>query len=168
VKFFVVVRPEHIQHVLVKHPDKYVKGISHEKLRVAIGNGILTLEGEKWYRQRKLMQPVYTPKGIRPYAEIMTDEAQHLIERWGTQLPPDRVVDINQEMTRVTVNVIIAPDIYVRDRAVLQGGVCVDRGATAERPQGDQYHRAADRRPMTRTTSRNQKMRPAGLCQTSG
>ena len=106
VKFFVVVRPEHIQHVLVKNPDKYVKGISHEKLRVAIGNGILTLEGEKWYRQRKLMQPVYTPKGIRPYAEIMTDESQHLIERWRTQLPPDRVVDINQEMTRVTMKVI--------------------------------------------------------------
>ena len=105
VKFFIVVRPEHIQHVLVKHPDKYVKGISHEKLRVAIGNGILTLEGEKWYRQRKLMQPVCTPKGIRPYAEIMTDESQHLIERWGAQLPPDRVVDINQEMTRVTMNV---------------------------------------------------------------
>ena len=106
VKFFIVTRPEHIQHVLVKHPDKYIKGLSHDKLRLAIGNGILTLEGEKWYRQRKLMQPVYTPKGIRPFAEIMTEESQHLIERWRTQLPPDRVVDINQEMTRVTMKVI--------------------------------------------------------------
>ncbi len=77
IKFVVVVRPEHIQHVLVKNPEKYVKGLSHEKLRVAIGNGILTLEGEKWYRQRKLMQPTYTPKNIKGFATIMTDESQN-------------------------------------------------------------------------------------------
>ena len=106
IKFVVVVRPEHIQHVLVKHPNKYVKGLSHEKLRVAIGNGILTLEGEKWYRQRKLMQPTYTPKNIKGFATIMTDESQNLIGRWQNQLPADGVVDINQEMTRVTMKVI--------------------------------------------------------------
>lgn len=106
IKFVVVVRPEHIQHVLVKHPEKYVKGLSHEKLRVAIGNGILTLEGEKWYRQRKLMQPTYTPKNIKGFATIMTDESQNLIGRWQNQLPPDRVVDVNQEMTRTTMKVI--------------------------------------------------------------
>lgn len=106
IKFVVVVRPEHIQHVLVKHPEKYVKGLSHEKLRVAIGNGILTLEGEKWYRQRKLMQPTYTPKNIKGFATIMTDESQSLIGRWQNQLPAERVVDINQEMTRVTMKVI--------------------------------------------------------------
>ena len=92
IKFVVVVRPEHIQHVLVKNPEKYVKGLSHEKLRVAIGNGILTLEGEKWYRQRKLMQPTYTPKNIKGFATIMTDESQNLIGRWQNQLPADRVV----------------------------------------------------------------------------
>lgn len=106
IKFVVVVRPEHIQHVLVKHPEKYIKGLSHEKLRVAIGNGILTLEGEKWYRQRKLMQPTYTPKNIKAFATIMTDESQNLIGRWQNQLSPDRVVDINQEMTKTTMKVI--------------------------------------------------------------
>ena len=105
-KFMMVTRPEHIQHVLVKNSDKYIKGLSHDKLRVAIGNGILTLEGDVWSRQRKLMQPTFTPKGIKPFADIMIEEAQALIDRWNGQLPGKWQVDISQEMQRVTMKVI--------------------------------------------------------------
>ena len=105
-QFLVLARPEHIQHVLVRNPQKYVKGISHEKLRTAIGDGILTLEGERWFRQRRLMQPTYTPTNVRQFAEIMTEESQALIQRWLSELPADAVVDINQEMVRVTIKVI--------------------------------------------------------------
>jgi cytochrome P450 len=105
-KFLMVTRPEHIQHVLVKNADKYVKGLSHDKLRLAIGNGILTLEGDVWSRQRKLMQPTFTPKGIKPFAEIMSEEAQGLIDRWNAGLPGTWQVDISQEMQRVTMKVI--------------------------------------------------------------
>lgn len=101
----VVVRAEHVQHVLVKNPEVYVKGLSHDKLRSALGNGILTLEGEPWKVQRKRMQPTYTPTNIRQFAEIMTDETQKLIQRWE-QLPPGQAVDINQQMAHVTMNVI--------------------------------------------------------------
>jgi cytochrome P450 len=100
---FSFVRPEHIQHILVKNPDIYVKGMTHDKLRVAIGNGILTLEGERWFRQRRLMSPTYTPKGIRAFADIMTEEAKKLLARWRNTTD---IVDINLEMTRVTMSVI--------------------------------------------------------------
>ncbi len=103
---FSFVRPEHIQHILVHHPEIYIKGMSHAKLRVAIGNGILTLEGERWYRQRKLMQPTYTPKGIRGFADLMIDEADKLLQRWDIDAANETVVNINLEMTRVTMSVI--------------------------------------------------------------
>ncbi len=101
----VFVRPEHIQHILVQNPDKFVKGISHAKLRNAIGNGILTLEGEKWYRQHKLMQPTYTRKNVNIFGEIMQDESRKLITRWQAN-PNGHVVDINAETTRITMSVI--------------------------------------------------------------
>ncbi|MCU0507287.1 MAG: cytochrome P450 [Anaerolineae bacterium] len=104
-KFLMVTRPEHIQHVLVKNAHKYTKGLSHDKLRLAIGNGILTLEGDVWSRQRKLMQPTFTPRGIKPFADIMIDETQGLIERWNA-LPQNAQIDISQEMQRVTMKVI--------------------------------------------------------------
>lgn len=103
---FLIVRPEHIQHVLVKNPEIYIKGISHEKLRTAIGNGILTLEGERWTQQRRLMQPTYTPKGIRTFANLMSDATRDMLDRWDTRIAPDERVDIGGEMTRITMRVI--------------------------------------------------------------
>ncbi|MEP7287267.1 MAG: cytochrome P450 [Chloroflexota bacterium] len=102
---YMFVRPEHIQYILVKNPEKYVKGLTHDKLRVAIGNGILTLEGDSWYRQRKLMQPTYTPKNIRQFSDMMVKAAQQLDARWAA-LTPGQTLDINLEMTRVTMSVI--------------------------------------------------------------
>ncbi|MDX1993143.1 MAG: cytochrome P450 [bacterium] len=103
---FGFVRAEHLQHILVHHADQYVKGLSHAKLRVAIGNGILTLEGERWYRQHKLMQPTYTRRNVNGFADIMTDEAQKLLARWGSNPALQQGVNINQEMTSVTMNII--------------------------------------------------------------
>ena len=107
VRFVMAVKPEHIQHVLVKNPQLYVKGMSHDKLRTAIGNGILTLEGERWYRQRKLMQPTYTPKNIKGFAGLMTEASQQMMERWQEQFQTTGgLMDLNQEMTRMTIKVI--------------------------------------------------------------
>lgn len=105
-KSFAFARSEHIQHIMVKHPETYVKAISHEKLRFAIGNGILTLEGPKWVRQRKLMQPLYTPKGIRQFTDIMLEESGKLGAYWRDTLPTNAVVDVNKEMARATMAVI--------------------------------------------------------------
>lgn len=105
-KTFLFVRPEHIQHILVKNPDKYIKGLSHDRLRTAIGSGILTLEGEAWKQQRRLMQPTYTPRGIRQFANIMLEETLKLVEKWSDPRCVAIPVDINQEMAHVTISVI--------------------------------------------------------------
>lgn len=97
-----IVRPEHVQHVLVKNADNYHKGLSHDKLRIALGNGLLTSEGPFWNRQRRLMSPTYTPRGVTRYAEIMTGAARDLLGGWK----PGQVVAVNQEMMVVAMNVI--------------------------------------------------------------
>ncbi len=101
---FLFVRPEHVQHIMVKNVDNYTKGISHDRLRTSIGNGILTLEGTPWRKQRKLMQPSYTPTSITRYAELMQEASRDLLQRWDRQA--GSVIDINQEMTTVTMSVI--------------------------------------------------------------
>jgi cytochrome P450 len=72
---FLFVRPEHIQHILVKNPDTYIKGMTLEKMRMVMGDGIFTLEGETWKQRRRLMQATYTPNGIRQFADLMSDVA---------------------------------------------------------------------------------------------
>ncbi len=99
------VRPEHVQHILVKNKDNYVKGMSHEMLRIPLGNGILTAEGDLWRRQRQLMSPTYTPRAVQRFAGIMLDATDKMLARWR-EIPAGSPVAINLEMMRLTMSVI--------------------------------------------------------------
>lgn len=103
--FIQIVQPEHVQEVMVKETDVFIKGASLDRFREAIGNGIFNLEGERWRSRRRLMAPTYTPHGIQGFAEIMTDASRELVTRWQN-FPSDHVFDINDEMTQVTLKVI--------------------------------------------------------------
>ena len=80
-----IVQPEYIRHVLVQNVDNYPKGFSHDKLRLALGNGVLTSESPLWDRQRRLMQPTYTPKAVTKFADIMVDSTDQMMERWNRE-----------------------------------------------------------------------------------
>jgi cytochrome P450 len=99
------VRPEHVQHILVKNKDNYVKGLSHDTLRIPLGTGILTAEGELWRRQRQLMSPTYTPRAVQRFAGIMLDATHKMLARWH-EIPAGSPVAINLEMMRLTMSVI--------------------------------------------------------------
>jgi cytochrome P450 len=99
-----IVRPEHVQQVLVSNRENYVKGFSHDTLRVPLGSGILTAEGEPWRTQRRLMAPTYTPKAVRQFAGIMVDATQQMLGRWDAL--PAAAVTVNVEMMRLTMSVI--------------------------------------------------------------
>jgi cytochrome P450 len=100
------VRPEHIRHIMVTHVDNYPKGFSHDKLRLALGNGILTSDGPFWTRQRKLMQPTYTPKGVAVYADIMVDATEKMLTRWQNRPQDAGPLTVNHEMMHLAMSVI--------------------------------------------------------------
>ena len=99
------IRPEHVQHILVKNKHNYVKGLSHDTLRIPLGTGILTAEGELWRRQRRLMSPTYTPRAVKRFAGIMLDATDKMLARWR-DLPGGSPVAINPEMMRLAMSVI--------------------------------------------------------------
>jgi cytochrome P450 len=99
------VRPEHIQEILVSKADRFVKGFSHDTLRVPLGSGILTAEGSLWRRQRRLMASTYTPKAVRRYTNIMLDATDKMLARWRA-VPQGTALRINVEMMRLAMSVI--------------------------------------------------------------
>ncbi len=100
------VRPEHVRHIMVSQVENYPKGMSHDKLRLALGNGILTSDGPFWNRQRKLMQPTYTPKGVAVYADIMVDVTEKILVGWQNRLGDGEPMAINIEMMHLAMSVI--------------------------------------------------------------
>src|SRR5215208_7078999 len=82
-RMVVAIHPEAVRHVNVTNRQNYDKLQSYDSVRKFIlGEGLLTSTGDLWRRQRKLMAPFYTPKGVQAYSEIMLRDGHRLLERW--------------------------------------------------------------------------------------
>lgn len=58
--------PEATKHVLVRHHDRYQKGLGQSHARQLIGEGLLTAEGDRWHRQRADTNPLLRARTIEP------------------------------------------------------------------------------------------------------
>ena len=102
-RIFLLSRPEHIHQVLVKDADKFHKSpVYRIFLGRALGEGLLTSEGDFWRRQRKLAQPAFHHGRIQSYAETMVEYADVTAKRWAAQ----ETVQVGQEMARLTLEVV--------------------------------------------------------------
>ncbi|TVQ95825.1 MAG: cytochrome P450 [Deltaproteobacteria bacterium] len=103
----VLCHPDHVQHVLQdrhRNYDKATKG--YDVLRIALGNGLLTAEGESWLRNRRLAQPAFHRRRIEALAGDMTRAAEGLRERWLRLADTGEAVDVAEEMMAVTLQIV--------------------------------------------------------------
>jgi cytochrome P450 len=78
---FVLSRPEHAEHVFVTEHENYVKSITYKPLRVFLGSGLITAEGDDYRRQRRLLQPLFTRRQVSNLAPRMGAAAARSSER---------------------------------------------------------------------------------------
>ncbi len=96
-------KPEYVHSILVEHAYDFDKGVAiHNTFRSLIGDGIFSSEGDFHRHQRKLMSPPFQPRHIATYADIMGHYGEQISQTWAD----GRVIDINQQMTIVTMSVI--------------------------------------------------------------
>ncbi len=96
--------PEAIEHVLVSHHEKYTKEVSlMQALKILVGNGLITSEGELWLRQRRMLQPFFHRKTVESYIPRMLERIDLHLQTWGTE----KIVDIPSEMSKLTLEILI-------------------------------------------------------------
>ena len=100
-------KPEIVRHVLQKNHRKYEKSDTQTKqLATFLGRGLLTLEGEEWLRQRRLIQPGFHKQKIENLRELME---KTILEQLESLIPAGqtrKVVDIHSEMMNMAFHVV--------------------------------------------------------------
>src|SRR5262249_37250392 len=92
----VVCDPRAIRRIMVENVENYRKDALQKRLLCpALGNGLLTSEGEDWREQRRRFAPQFTPRMIAVYEPAMIREAQLLVGRLK-EAPSGRVPDISE------------------------------------------------------------------------
>lgn len=100
--FYLLSRPEHAEHVLVAHQDRYAKAFTYRALKTFFGDGLLTSEGDTWRRHRRLVQPVFGRRHVQAFAPDMVAAASQRAATWRNR----GSIDLATEMRTLTMDVV--------------------------------------------------------------
>src|SRR6266566_8467741 len=97
--------PDYAKYVLADNSANYHKGIGLIHAKRALGNGLLTSEGELWHKQRRTIQPAFAVKRLAGQAGAVVEEAQRMVDRLAT-FQGRGPIDVREEMTALTLGVL--------------------------------------------------------------
>jgi len=100
---YVFRHPDHIKDVLVTNAGSFDKQhAAFHLLKRVLGDALVTSDGERWRRQRRLVQPAFAKPRLAEYATAMASEAERAAER----LARAGTVDVGREMNRLTLAIV--------------------------------------------------------------
>jgi len=102
----VVHEPAAIRRFLSENAANYRKDALQKRiLSPGLGNGLLTVEGEAWKVQRRTIAPIFTPKTVAQFTQMMIAGGEALNARWQRQRE-GRILDVQVEMGRATLDIL--------------------------------------------------------------
>lgn len=102
-----VSHPDGVRHVLQENHkgyDKRTRGF--EKLKLLLGNGLLTSDGDFWLRQRRIMQPAFHRERISGFGAAMARHTEAMCDAWRPRVERGETIDVAREMMRVTLGIV--------------------------------------------------------------
>lgn len=103
-RFYLVHHPDDVKYVLQDNQKNFIK--AYDLAKPLFGDGLLTSNGEKWLRQRRLMQPAFHRTQIAQMAGMMTEATEARLARWADQ-PAGKPLEIGSEMMLLTQAIIV-------------------------------------------------------------
>lgn len=101
IKAHLLNHPDHIEHVLSRHADRYDKNTrSVARIKTTCGDSLLSANTPAWHRHRALIQPLFRPSLFTNIADVVAGELAPYADRWRKARAP---IDIAAEMTHLTI-----------------------------------------------------------------
>ena len=96
---YLINSPAGVEHVLVSGAARYDKSTSsNEMFRTAVADGLLTLEGERWRRERRLVQPFFRSLGPSALGPAVSASLALLAARWEALAGSGEPTDLAHDM----------------------------------------------------------------------
>ena len=99
---FIASDPSVIRDVLVTHNQNFHKSRGLERIKILLGEGLLTSEDAVHLRQRRLMQPAFHRDRVAAYASTMVSCADRVRSGWSD----GATLDVAREMSRLTLLIV--------------------------------------------------------------
>jgi cytochrome P450 len=111
---YVIHHPDDVKRVLVTNHKNYTKGVGLDRVKILLGNGIMTSEGEFWRRQRYMMQPMFHRRVITRFARVIDAANERCIARWEAQAARGERINVTDDMSELTLDIVLRA-VFGRD-----------------------------------------------------
>jgi len=111
---YVIHHPDDVKRVLVSNHRNYTKGVGLDRVKILLGKGIMTSEGELWKRQRYMMQPLFHRRVITEFAGVIAQANDRWIDRWEGLAHRGEPINLTDEMSELTLEIVLR-SIFGRD-----------------------------------------------------
>lgn len=102
----IVTSPEYAQHVLQEKHRNYRKSMAYDILKIFLGEGLLTSEGDFWRKQRRLAQPAFHRERLAEITRTMSELAAEMAEEWKELQAKGEPFDMLIQMNRITLDIV--------------------------------------------------------------
>jgi enediyne biosynthesis protein E7 len=104
---YVVHHPDDVKRVLVSNHRNYTKGLGLDRVRILLGKGIMTSEGELWKRQRYMMQSLFHRRVIGQFAQLIAAANDRFLEHWDQLAARGEPLNLTDEMSSLTLEIVL-------------------------------------------------------------
>jgi cytochrome P450 len=94
-----------VKHILQTNNKNYVKSYGYRVLKVLLGEGLLTSEGDFWRKQRRLIQPGFHRDRLSSFVKTYADLGQDLVDEWS-KVPDGTEIDVSKGFMETTLNIV--------------------------------------------------------------
>jgi len=94
--------PDYIREVLVTQAASFVKERTVRRMKILLGEGLITSDDPIHIRQRRIVAPAFHRQRIAAYADEILSSAQHHSAQWR----PGQTIDISAAMMSLSLEIV--------------------------------------------------------------
>ena len=104
---YIINHPDDIKRVLLSNHRNYTKGEGIDRVKILLGNGIMTSEGDLWRRQRRMMQPSFHRRVIERFSGQIHAVNERFAARWAEKSARGEPVNISDDSSELTLEIVL-------------------------------------------------------------
>jgi cytochrome P450 len=104
---YVINHPRDIKRVLLSNHRNYTKGEGMDRVKILLGNGIMTSEGDFWRRQRRMMQPSFHRRVLDRFGGLIHDVNEKYAARWAAKAAAGESINLTEDLSELTLEIVL-------------------------------------------------------------
>lgn len=96
----IISHPDHVRYVFAENSPNYIKGTALNNLRLLLGEGLVTSDGELWRTERNIVRSAFQKDKMGALIALASSPVEKMLSAWD-QGAPQSSFEVHRDMRRL-------------------------------------------------------------------